>query len=526
MNIREKNHHKIKLIMQMSICMFLICLTMITSTNSKATAVDSIPPSIKVNYKVSNGIAKVDVTVQDNESGIKRVVYIRGSFTATSINWNNLGVDITNKLSFEVERLGNYTIMAEDNAGNRLVQNINITDSNKEIPNDKEEENKVIRDNNTEFNAVWISYLEFNDRLKDPITGKVGFTKARFEKMIDEMYDNVVKMKMNAVVVHVRPFGDAMYPSKYFPWSRFISGTQGTNPGFDPMEYMVSAAHKRGLEFHAWINPYRVTTNNTNVLDLAKTNFARRWLTDNNTANDRNIISHGGSLFFNPAVSGVRTLITNGISELVENYNIDGVHFDDYFYPALGVNHAKLFDSKEYEKYVEQCITDGKKPMKIANWRRGNVNTLIRRVYKAIKEVDETVVFGISPAGFLDSLIRDDGYYCDIKTWLSKPGYMDYICPQIYWSFNHPRYPFDKTLDRWLAMRTNEDVKMYVGIATYKAGSNLEPDWKNDKNVLKNQILYARKTGLVDGFMHFRYDFFYRKATQSGVKELLSIIKY
>ncbi|MDF2906332.1 MAG: putative secreted protein [Herbinix sp.] len=375
-----------------------------------------------------------------------------------------------------------------------------------------------------EFQAVWISYLEFLDRLKDPKTGKTGFTEERFHKVIDEMFDNVAKMNMNAVVVHVRPYGDAMYPSKYFPWSKYISGTQGKNPGFDPLEYMVSAAHKRGLQFHAWINPYRVTSDTTDLSTLSKDNLARKWLTNNSKKDDRNVLSYGGALYYNPSDNWVQAQIRYGIQEIVENYDVDGIHFDDYFYPTLGSNYKKNFDYKEYEEYNRWCKENGVKAKSIADWRRGNVNRLVKKVYSDIKKINKEVDFGISPGGFLDYLLLNDRYYTDIKTWLSEPGYIDYICPQLYWSFNSKEFPYDKTLDRWLALRTNKDVKMYVGLATYRMGSSLEKEWK-DPNILKNMVEYGRETGIVDGYMHFRYDFFYKKATKKGVANLLELLR-
>jgi uncharacterized lipoprotein YddW (UPF0748 family) len=376
-----------------------------------------------------------------------------------------------------------------------------------------------------ELNAVWISYLEFLDRLKDPVTGKEGFTRERFEAVVDELFDNAVSLHMNALVVHVRPFGDAFYPSEYFPWSKYISGTQGLDPGFDPLRYMVDAAHERGLEFHAWINPYRVTSNSTDLTLLSKDNRARKWLTDKSTENDRRVLSFGGSLYYNPADSQVQKLIRNGVREIVENYEVDGIHFDDYFYPTLGSNYQKSFDYLEYEEYVARCQENKVKYRSIQDWRRENVNKLVRKVYQIVKEQDENLVFGISPGGFLDYLLMDDRYYCDIKTWLSKPGYVDYIAPQLYWSFSHSKFPFDKTLDRWLALCSNPEVKVYVGIAVYKAGSSEEEAWKTDANQLKKMVAYARNSGRVDGFLYFRYDFFYKTATKEGVKRLLKMLE-
>lgn len=375
-----------------------------------------------------------------------------------------------------------------------------------------------------EFNAVWISYLEFNDRLKDPVTGELGFTKERFETVINEMFDNVVALKMDAVIVHVRPFGDAFYPSKNFPWSKYISGTQGVDPGFDPLQYMVEAAHARGLKFHAWINPYRVTSNSTDVALLSKDNMARKWLTDKSKTNDRRVLSFGGSLYYNPADNWTQLLIRDGIEEIVENYDVDGIHFDDYFYPTLGADYKKNFDYPEYRKYYDWCKENAVKIKPIADWRRNNVNRLVKKVYQIVKEKEEDIAFGISPGGFLDYLLMDDRYYCDIKTWLSTPGYVDYIAPQLYWSFHHKTFPYDTTLERWLELRTNPEVKVYVGIAVYKAGSKEEPDWKKDMDLLKKQIEYGRSTGKVDGYLYFRYDYFYKETTRNGVDRLLKIL--
>ena len=375
-----------------------------------------------------------------------------------------------------------------------------------------------------EFQAVWISYLEFSDRLKDPKTGMDGFTEKRFQLIVNDMFDNVVRMNMNAVVVHVRPFSDAVYPSKYFPWSKYISGAQGKNPGYDPLKYMVLAAHERGLEFHAWINPYRITSNTTNINTLSKDNMARKWLTNKSTKDDRNVLAFDHSLYYNPSIPAVQEYIINGVREIVTNYEVDGIHFDDYFYPNLGSNYRKSFDYKEYETYLRQAKENNIKTETIADWRRNNVNRLVKKVYSEIKEINREVDFGISPKGSLDHLLRDDRYYTDIKTWLSKTGYIDYICPQLYWTFESKEYPYDKTLKRWLTLRTNPKVKVFVGLATYQVGTSTEKEWK-DPNILKNMVEYARATEKVDGFMHFRYDFFYKKATQKGVKKLLDILR-
>ena len=158
------------------------------------------------------------------------------------------------------------------------------------------------------------------------------------------MFDNAKDLGMNAVIVHVRPFGDAFYPSRYFPWSKYISGTQGKDPGYDPLEYMVEAAHERGLQFHAWINPYRVTSGTTDVNTLSKDNKARKWMTSDDEEQRRRVIAFGGSVLQSFRRLG-KAYYSSGVKEIVENYDVDGIHFDDYFYPVLGTNYAKNFDA-------------------------------------------------------------------------------------------------------------------------------------------------------------------------------------
>lgn len=459
--------------------------------------IDTAAPTLSLDYKVMNQAATISYSAND-KSGVKSVKYLKGSNVGiASDKWAN-SKDVTASTNFKVTSAGDYSVLVEDIAGNKSIQVINIV---------------------LEMKAVWISYLEFAS------FGKEGYTEAAFRKFIDTMFDNVVSLNMNTVIVQVRPFGDAMYKSSYFPWSRYAAGTQGKNPGYDPLTYMVEAAHKRGLEIHAWLNPYRVTTGSTDVSKLSKDNPARVWKEDNKTSNDRNVLSFGGNLYFNPAVKEVQTLITNGVKEIVNNYDVDGIHFDDYFYPSLGSSYTSNFDATEYNTYAAATKKAGKTPMTIGDWRRNNVNTLVKGIYSAVKNINPRVQFGISPGGFIDSLGSNLGYYVDINTWLSKDGYVDYICPQIYWTFSNATYPYDKTLQKWLKARTSSSVKVYVGIANYRAGSTLEKDWKNDVDVLRKQVEYARKTGLVDGFMFFRYDFFYNKVTKPGIDRMLEILK-
>ncbi len=463
----------------------------------KVNNIDNKAPEITVTATKSGGQYRVLMQAEDDISDSVDIRYVEGAYaSATDSVWDKAPV-VTNRQEVVLAE-GKYTFMATDSAGNTHVI-IRRFGENKEA---KEE-----------LRAVWIAYLDFKT---------TGYTKEEFQTQIETMFNEVCAMNLNAVIVHVRPFGDAMYPSSYFPWSRYVSGTQGKDPGFDPLKIMVEEAHARGLEFHAWLNPYRITSSSTDVNDLSADNPARIYRTDKDKSNDRNVLTYSGKLYYNPSSKEVQALIVNGIREIVKNYDVDGIHFDDYFYPALGKNFTSNFDAPEYETYKKQQIAKNEAYLSIADWRRENVNELVRSVYAAVKEINPEVVFGISPGGFMDALKADDKYYVDFETWLGHDGYIDYLCPQLYWSNDHTVYPFNDILNRFIDAAVNPDVKLYVGIAAYKAGIQTEGTaWYKDANVLRNMIRYARNTDRVDGFMLYSYKYLISKRNYAAIKNLL-----
>ena len=239
-----------------------------------------------------------------------------------------------------------------------------------------------------ELRGVWISYLDWE---------RLPADQESFKREVDKMIDRCLELKMNAVFVHVRPDADAVYPSAYFPWSRFVTGTQGQNPGYDPLAIFVKAAHNKGLQFHAWINPYRVTGYHNTWEQVSDQNPAKKWLTDADPSNDRWVLKQNGAYYFNPAIPQVRELIINGVREIAQKYTVDGIHFDDYFYPEVdNSNASRWFDKPEYDASGSSLT--------IAQWRRENVNELIRGVYRAVKEARPSAKFGISPEGYVDHL--------------------------------------------------------------------------------------------------------------------------
>lgn len=463
----------------------------------KVSNIDKDVPTISADYTVMNQTATVSLKTEDKASGVAQIFYLKGKVTdIASDKWKSSAKEVVDLKSFTVNSAGDYSILAIDTAGNKTIYNFNVV---------------------LEMRAMWISYLEFDKSKK--------YTESQFQAYVDKMFDNCVKFNMNSVIVQVRPMGDAMYKSDYFPWSAYASGTQGVSPGYDPLEYMVSAAHDRGLEIHAWINPYRVSISGTDIAKLSTDNQARKWRNSTDSANKRNVLSFNSKLYYNPSSTEVQNLLINGVKEIVSNYDVDGIHFDDYFYPSLGTNYKTNFDAAEYVAYVSECTENGTTPDSIVVWRRNNVSTMVKKVYSAIKKIDPQVKFGISPAGNISNLKSSSSYYVDIEKWLSSSNYVDYICPQIYWSFENSTCPYDGTVDKWLGIRTSSTINMYIGIATYRAGSSVEPEWDENDDVLKRQILYGRDTGKVDGYMFFRYDSFFSNTTQKEVKNLLSILK-
>ena len=460
----------------------------------KISNIDSEAPTLTLTTNEIGTGYFVSASAKDNISKNVSIRYTEGAYaSADDAVWFN-APEYQNESVFILNE-GKYTFLATDGAGNTYVTIQRFGSS--------------AQSKDEEFKAVWIAYLEFKT---------TGYTKSEFKNHIETMFNEVCAMNMNAVVVHVRPFGDAMYDSDYFPWSRYVSGTQGKDPGFDPLEIMVEEAHKRGLEFHAWLNPYRITSNSTDVYDLSKDNPARIYRTDERKKNDRNVLTYSGKLYYNPSSKEVQTLIVNGIKEIVENYDVDGIHFDDYFYPTLGKNFTKNFDAPEYDFYKDECISKNVPYMTIADWRRENVNTLVRTIYSEIKSINPEVVFGISPGGFMDALKADDKYYVDFETWLGHDGYIDYLCPQLYWSNDHDIYPFNDILKRFVATAKNPDVKFYVGIAAYKSGLKTEgTDWYKNANVLRNMIRTSRNTNEVDGFILYSYNYLISKQEHKAI---------
>lgn len=364
--------------------------------------------------------------------------------------------------------------------------------------------------NEDEMKAVWVSYMDLNMKGTD-------YSEKAFKEKFDNIVKNCKRLKINSLVVHVRPFSDALYPSKYFPWSHIVLKEQGQNPGYDPLKYMVKRAHKDGMQFHAWINPFRTQLNNIPKKIGDSSPFAKFKTIQSKILNEY-FVDFGSSKYLNPASSDIRELIINGVKEIVENYDVDGIHFDDYFYPEVEKG-SENFDEESYKEYTKNLKKEDKLLTHKA-WRIKNVNKLIRDVYKEIKLINPNVVFGISPCGNIDA---NEKIGADIKTWCKNKGYVDYLCPQIYFSLNHPTLPFKTCADSWLSLPKDPSIKLYCGLGAYKAGKKDydKGTWKDSEDILRTQVEYTR--GKFNGYMVFDYQSLVSKECKKEVENLLKI---
>ncbi len=347
-----------------------------------------------------------------------------------------------------------------------------------------------------EVRGMWIAFFELY-----PMFDKDFSTE--FSNVLDKCVDSGI----NTVYVHVRSHCDAFYPSEYFPWSGYcnsVDGKQGVAPDFDPLKVMISLAHERGLEFHAWINPYRVLKDSTDLTLLADSNPAKIWLTDEDESNDLCVTECKGGLYLNPAEPAVRRLITDGVREIVANYDVDGIHFDDYFYPTTD----ESFDEANYADYRASVTSN---PLPLDDWRRANVNAMVSAVYNAVKSERADCIFGISPMASIGT--NYNTVYADVASWLDA-DIVDYIMPQLYFGFEYPdeKTRFNNLLNDWCELFNGRSQRLYIGLGSYRVGStdtnNIE--WSQHDDILTRQINMLRADGVSDGFVIYSYTTFYK----------------
>lgn len=328
---------------------------------------------------------------------------------------------------------------------------------------------EVYAANDFDKKAVWISYLDYGN-LKDKSLNE-------FRSEFQNMCDKVALSGMNTVIVQVRAFADSIYPSAYYPWSQYMTSSSD-GPGYDPLKNMIEIAHGSGLQFEAWFNPYRISTSTKNTDKVKSTG----WLNGKEDYVIEYTSGEQNCLILDPSKKEARDLIEVGIKEVLYNYDVDGIHFDDYF-------------------YKKEIFEDTTKEIRMAN-----VNTLIKEVYNIIKERKPNVTFGISPNG---DIAGCENSGANVTKWLTEKGYVDYVMPQIYWSNNYGTdgsiQQFSTVLNQWKSYY-NGSTKIYVGLALYKCGQEIATDigWKQRNDNLYEQLTELKLNG-ISGFALFRY---------------------
>ena len=361
-----------------------------------------------------------------------------------------------------------------------------------------------------EMRAVWVPYLSLD------MSRESDQSEQAFLKKFNVIVQNAKKCDMNTLIVQVRPFADALYQSSYFPWSHVVGGTQGVNPGYDPLADMVKASHRAGMKIQAWVNPLRIQVSHTPSI-LAEGNVYNTWKKDPKKAGWT--VDYKDGKYLNPAYNGVRRLVADGVKEIAQKYDVDGIQFDDYFYPTQDA----AFDSTAYQAYCASAQKTGT-PMKLADWRRANISALVSLAYQEIKSVKPSLPFGIAPQG---NVQNDLAMGADVAAWCSASGYVDYICPELYVNFENPVLPFDAAAKKWRQMVTNSNIKLYYGIAVYKAGSDADSGtWKTSSGgILAQQVEYGRKISC-DGFMFYSCDYLDKDQTKREVQNVVEVLAH
>ena len=339
--------------------------------------------------------------------------------------------------------------------------------------------------------GIWLSYYEVGDMLK---------SSNGLQNELDDLIKNCKEIGVEEVYIHVRSHCDSLFLSDYFPINE-----NAKIYDYDVFEYMISEFHKNSIKANAWINPYRVSTESEDINLLNKESPAYKWLTDTLPDNDKNVCFSDG-IYLNPASEDVQILIINGVKEIVDKYDVDGVVFDDYFYPTID----KAFDSLSYESYKSAT----QNPLKLEDWRRTNVNLLISGCYNAIKNKNENISFSVSPSHSIDRNYSD--FYADVKYWVEN-GVVDKIIPQLYFGFEYPekKYRFDELLKSWKnIVDENSNVELLISLPAYKIGTDSKADykeWNTETDILSRQAEICFKDDKIDGFVIFSYSSLFSK---------------
>ncbi|MFI7502164.1 glycoside hydrolase family 10 protein [Streptomyces sp. NPDC049687] len=344
----------------------------------------------------------------------------------------------------------------------------------------------------TEMRGMWLATVGNRDW-----PSRAGLTAAQQRSELLSWLDTAVRNRLNTVIFQVRPTADALWPSPYEPWSQVLTGTQGKSPGWDPLGTAVTEAHARGLQLHAWFNPYRVATH-ADRSKLVASHPARK--------NPDWAVEYGGRLYYQPGLPEVRAFVQNAMLDAVKKYPVDAVHFDDYFYP-YPVAGQTFDDDAAYDAHGGGFASR-------AAWRRDNVDKLIVEMAARIKAVRPATQFGISPFGVWRNASTDsrgsdtrafqsyDEIYADSRKWVKK-GWIDYVVPQLYWEIGNSAADYAKLVPWWAEVAKGSRTRLYLGEGLYKAGASGQPAAWGDRAELSRHLTLAKKHPQARGHVFF-----------------------
>ena len=364
--------------------------------------------------------------------------------------------------------------------------------------------------NYRDVRAVWISQFDMHS-----VYTENGQQRplSDYNEKVSKIISNLSSIGVNTVFFQLRPNGDSLYPSELFPTSKYVSGAYGKECRYDAFEIFLNEAHNAHISVHAWINPLRCMKKDE--ISLISDSYAiKSWYIHSQPY----LKEVDGYLYLNPAYREVIRLISNGVAEIIAHYDVDGIHIDDYFYPTT----AESFDVEAYADYLQKGGV-----LKLGDFRRESINELVRNLYDTVKREDASLPFGISPSG--NSQRNYDTLYADVELWCSSDCYIDYLCPQIYFGFEHETHPFDKILEEFSAMAKKGKIKLIVGLTLAKSydGFNGAVDvwagtgayeWIESRDVIKQSIEYAKSQD-VDGVAIFSYRFLFDPISGTPIPE-------
>ena len=352
-----------------------------------------------------------------------------------------------------------------------------------------------------ETRAIFVSYIELNKYIK-------GNDYEISKKNIRKIIKNIKRLKCNTIILQVRSASDAIYKSNIYPMSLNIVNTE-YDDYYDVLDYFIKESHKSNVKVIAWINPYRIRTT-CDKTTITEKNPAYKYL-------DSDIVYINNGIYYNPSKQETEDLIVKGVEEVL-NYDVDGILFDDYFYPDNNI------DKKDYEEYIKNNEFIEEK-----NYRLNILNKMIKRVYKTCK--NKNIKFGISPDGNIDNNYNKN--YADVKSWLKSNEYIDFIMPQIYYGFYNSTRDYIKVTKEWENLIENKDIELYIALAFYKVGMEDKyaksgfNEWIDNDNIIMREILLSRNLKNYKGFSLFRYENIFNEEiyTKTSIKEIENLKK-